>query len=536
MGKLAKSAFILTLGMLISKAIGVFYRIPLANILGAEGIGMYQLVFSVYGLIVTIIGSGMPIAVSRLVAEQISKNKSAKSVFFSSLILSLVVGLIFSIVVYFISNYLAIAQGNSSVALGYKVISPAIFFVSGLSVLKGYFQGTINMLPTSISYILEQFIKLILGLTLAIYLAKYGIEYAVMGSLVGVTLSELVAFFVLMLMYISKRDKNSKITLNATDFTSIIRIAVPITIGSMLIPLSQFFDSFIVVNILSNSMDMELATSLYGLYSGSVTPIVNMPIMLVLTLAMIIVPVVSTDRINHDYNGILLKSKLSLKLCLIVGIPSSILLLVYAKPLLQIVYPRFSNEQIDISSVLLQIATFSIVFYGAMQIETSLMQGLDKIFIPVKNLIIAILVKELVCFILVRLIGIRGLSYATLMLSFVSCFLNTVSYKKLLGKRFNLGNSFVVSLLSGFVFFAVCMVCKNYIFNDISSILVATTFGSSIYYILIRNNNILSSYELSSLGVKYKKPIRLDKLFYRSKNDYYNRCRQKQIWYDIGWR
>ena len=436
--------------------------------------------------------------------------------------LSILVGLLFSVIVYFVSNNLATLQGNSLVSIGYKVISPAIFFVSGLAVLKGYFQGTINMLPTSISYIIEQFIKLILGLTLAVYLAKYGIEYAVMGSLIGVTLSEFVAFFVLGIIYMFKRDKVAKIEINSKDFLVILRLCLPIMVGSMLIPLSQFLDSFIVVNILSNRMSNELATSLYGLYSGSVTPIVNMPVMLVLTLAMIIVPVVSTDRINRDYNGILLKSKLSLKLCILIGIPSSILLLVYAKPLLQIVYPRFSESQINTSTTLLQIATFSIVFYGAMQIETSLMQGLDKIFIPVKNLVISIVVKEIVCFTLVSQIGIRGLSYATLILSFVSSFLNTISYKKLLGKKFNLGSSLVYSLLAGYVFFAVVIFCKNYIFDDILGILVATIVGSSIYYILIRSNNILSSYELKSLGANLAKPIKLDKLFYRSKNDYYN--------------
>ena len=527
MDKIAKSAFILTLGILISKAIGVFYRIPLANILGAEGIGMYQLVFSVYGLVVTIIGSGMPIVVSRLVAEQISSNKSPKSIFFASFILSLLVGFVFSIVIYFISGTLAVAQGNKGVELGYKVISSAIFFVSGLAVLKGYFQGSINMFPTSLSYILEQFIKLILGLMLAVFLAKYGIEYAVMGSLVGVTFSEFVAFFVLFIIYLKKRDKTSKIEIKTTDFSTIIKLSLPIVMGSMLIPLSQFFDSFIVVNILSKSMNNELATSLYGLYSGSVTPIVNMPVMLVLTLAMIIVPVVSTDRINRDYNGILIKSKLSLKLCFIVGIPSSILLLVYAKPLLNIVYPRFTDEQISISSYLLQIASFSIVFYGAMQIETSLMQGLDRIIIPVKNLVIAILIKELICYILVRKIGILGLSYATLSLSIVSCLLNTISYRKLLGNKFKMSYSMVISLIAGFVFFAIVIVIKNSIFDDISGILVATTFGGSIYYILIRNNNILSTNELKSLGVNFAKPIRLDKVFIRSKYDYYNRCRKK---------
>lgn len=520
-----KSAFILTFGMVVSKAIGVFYRIPLANILGAEGIGLYQLVFSVYGLVVTIIGSGLPIAVSRLTAECVAKGKSSKEVLFPSCLLGLIIGLFFAVLIFFMQNILGKLQGNMQVSGGYLVIAPAIFFVSGLAVLKGYFQGKIYMFPTSISYIIEQIIKLLVGLTLAIYLAKYGVYYAFLGSLFGVTVAEFTAFITLFFIYLRHRE-NDKIQIDyKAQFIKIAKISLPITIGSMLIPLSQFFDSFIVINILESN-NFSNATAMYGLYSGSVTPIVNMPIMLVLSLAMIIVPVVSKDRINCDYTSILLKSELSIKLCFLLGIPSSILLFIYAKPLLQLVYPNFSTLEISVSSNLLQIAVFSIVFYGTMQIETSLMQGLDKIYVPIKNLFIALLIKELCCITLVNLLGIEGLAIATVILSVVACLLNSISYHKILGANFNLLKSIILIVLSALVFLGVTLFAKYYIFNDILGFLVACTIGGSIYYILIRNNNLLSRAELKSLGVKTKEKGFLRGLN-RSKYDYSSRCRKK---------
>lgn len=525
--KVVKGAIILTGGVLLSKAIGAFYRIPLTNILGAEGVGMYQLVFSVYALIVTLIGSGMPIAISRLTAETIAKGLNPKKTLYSAIVIGLGFGLVMSLSIFFLAKIIAVGQGNPDIEFGYKIVSPAIFFVSGLSVFKGYFQGRVNMLPTSLSYIFEQVIKLVAGITLAYVMAKRGVTYAVIGSLIGVTLSELASFLLLVFIYLFKRDKY--VIKDSESFKKncgeLLKIAIPITIGSALVPLSQFIDSFIVVNLLVGANSQAEATALYGLFSGSVNPIVNMPIMLVLSLAMVIVPVVSKERINRNYDGILAKSKLAIKACFIIGIPCSILLFMFASPLLNIFYPKFSPPQIDTAAVLLQITSVSIVFYGVMQIETSLMQGLDRIYLPVKNLMIALVIKEIVCAVLVGVIGIKGLAYATVLLSVLACLFNGISYRRLLGERYDVTGYLLKTALCSYVFFAVAVICKVLIFNDIIAFLVACMAGGSIYYILLKKNKVIEDDELRSLGINTFRPIDLAKLFYRSEYDYNYRSR-----------
>lgn len=520
--KVVKGTIILTGGVLLSKAIGAFYRIPLSNILGAEGVGMYQLVFSVYALIVTVLGSGLPIAISRLTAENIAEGISPKKMLGVALFIGLGLGAVLSVAVFLLAEILAIGQGNEVVAIGYKVISPAIFFVSGLTVLKGYFQGKVNMLPTSLSYIVEQVFKLVIGIVLAYFWIGKGVIYAVIGSLIGVMIAELISFLMLIGIYLFNKEtaKLPDPKSFSKSCNNLLKIAIPITIGSTLIPLSQFLDSFIVVNILSKSLANTDATALYGLFSGSVNPIVNMPIMLVLSLAMVIVPVVSKDRLRRNYEGILYKSKVAIKCAIIFGIPCSILLYIYADPLLSLFYPRFTAYEIDTASMLLRIATFSIVFYGIMQIETSLMQGLDRIYIPVINILIALIIKEVLCVVLVGVIGIRGLAYATLVLSVIACLLNGISYRKLLGERFEITAPLLKTIAINFVFFALCIIFKNIIFDDITSFLVACFVGGSIYYILIKNNNVLDTDEWKSLGVSFNKKVDLTKAFYRSNYDY----------------
>ncbi len=513
--RIVKSAVVLTVGMLVSKAIGVLYRIPLSNMLGAEGIGLYQLVFSVYALIVTVIGSGLPIAVSRLTAENV---KEDKSVLYSSLILGLTSGVIISVGLLFLSTTLAKLQGNRVAWSGYVAICPAVFFVAGLSVLKGYFQGKVNMLPTSISYLLEQVVKLAVGLGLAYYFAPYGIVKQVVGSLVGVTVSEAVSFVVLLVIYYVKRDVKTRVNHAKTREISsrLVKIAFPVTVGSTLVPLSQFIDSFIVVNLIAKTKGQAYATAMYGLFSGSVNPIVNMPIMLVLSLAMIIVPVVSKERVNLNYYGILEKSKSAIKFCFVFGLPFTVLLAVFSTPILSVVYPRFSQNEIETAASLLSISSLSIVFYGVMQVETSLMQGLDRIYIPVKNILFALVVKEILCVILVNKIGILGLAYSTLSMSVIACVLNNYNYRKLLGTSFDLGGELVKTIVISAIFFILSLISKIYISNNISGFLVACLGGGSIYYILLKRNEVLSESELKSVGL-FEKTINLRKEFYRRK-------------------
>ena len=181
---------ILILCSIIAKFLGAVYRIPLTWILGGEGLGLYQLVFPLFSLLLVISSTGMPTAISKMIAKREGNINEINQVFKISLITLLIFGVLAGLFMFLCANLLSSVQGNELVTLPYMVISFAIVFVSILSAFRGYFQGRLNMVPTAVSNVVEQSAKLIFGLVFSYLLIGYGLVYGVVGAILGVVLSE----------------------------------------------------------------------------------------------------------------------------------------------------------------------------------------------------------------------------------------------------------------------------------------------------------------------------------------------------------
>lgn len=159
-------AVIVALGGFLSKLIGAFYRIPLTNLLGGEGIGLYQLIFPVYCILLDFSSVGVPTALSKLIAERRARGEEEEGTHLlqASFRLLLLLGVTGSIALFCFSDLLANAQGNPLAAPSYRALAPAVFFVSAISCFRGYFQGKSRMFPTASSQVIEQVVKLGAGL------------------------------------------------------------------------------------------------------------------------------------------------------------------------------------------------------------------------------------------------------------------------------------------------------------------------------------------------------------------------------------
>ena len=209
-GGFLKSVFILSLGGFIAKLLGAFYRIPLTNIIGSYGMGIYQLVFPLFSLLLTISTAGIPVAVSKLVAEKaaVGQHKQAHKVFNTALVMLATFGLIGSALLFFLSNNIAALQGNGDAATAYKIIAPSVFLVCIISAYRGYFQGLMQMSPTAVSQIVEQVVKMTVGLVCAIKFMPDVIK-SVNFAILGVTLSEVAATVLLFVMYLFQKRKKT---------------------------------------------------------------------------------------------------------------------------------------------------------------------------------------------------------------------------------------------------------------------------------------------------------------------------------------
>jgi len=202
-----KGAGILAVSGLIVKFIGAVFRIPLTNIIGTEGIGLYQLAYPIYAFLLVASTSGLPVAISKMVSEEIAlgNHYGAYRIFRISLRLLTLLGIVTSIILLAGSGLISKLQGNPKSIYGLMAISPALFFVSVMSAYRGYFQGMHMMTPTALSQIIEQLGKLIIGLTLAALWIPKGPEYAAAGAILGVTLSEVAALTFMLGVYHIKK-------------------------------------------------------------------------------------------------------------------------------------------------------------------------------------------------------------------------------------------------------------------------------------------------------------------------------------------
>ncbi len=470
-----KSASLMMMATLVAKIIGACYRIPLTNLLGAEGMGLYQLVYPVYALILTASSGALPLAISVLVSERNARgslNESIK-VIGSSFSILVTVGVALGAVLALSSGLIGYLQGASGVRLGYIAIAPSIALVSGIAVLKGYFQGNHVMFPTALSQLSEAVIKLAVGLTFAYLLKGRGVEYQVAGALLGVSLSEAVTFIILLVLY---RRKNPPLKFfipfkeARSEYKEILAISLPISVGGMIFPLTQFIDSFLVVNVLKTSIDGAVATASYGLFSGPVSTLINLPVSLSLALGVAVVPHLSKNREEHDLYAIRLKTSTAIKLAVLVGVPFTAAFLVMPKELLGFLYGSLSESEISLSAELLQIVAPTVLLLSVMQICTSVLQGLKDTKSPIINLLIGGIVKIVFGVILLYTIGIKGVAYAQLIAFFVTTLLNLASIGKLMGKNSDVvKNSGVIMLFGGII--GICLS-------------VAVAFGLSMVYLI----------------------------------------------------
>ncbi|MBR4270558.1 MAG: polysaccharide biosynthesis protein [Clostridia bacterium] len=432
--KFISGVSVLLASSIVAKILGAIFRVPLTWVLGIDGLGLYQLIYPVFALLIVLSSSGMPTAISKMVASRIKNNDyiGARQVLKVSLAFFGSVSLLFSVGVFFLSEKIASYQGNELCLLGYRAIAPAIFVVSFLSCLRGYFQGRANMVPTALSFILEQGGKLFFGLLLAYLLLPRGVEYATSGALLGVTLSEIVAAGVLWIIYLktNKRATNegTKKPVKAV-IGELIVVAFPIVLSSITLPLLAFVDSFLVVNLLQNAFPVDVSTQMWGVCSGVVTSLVNMPIALTLSVSVSLVPALVSGG-EEERSKLLEKG---FDLILLITLPIMIAFIILSSEILSTLYGGGF-----ISSGISSIATSMLVFCAPLvvlgswfQTQISSMQSLDRGKAVLISLLVAGLIKIILTVILVRVtaLNIWGFVIANFVFYAVAVAINSVLLK-----------------------------------------------------------------------------------------------------------
>ena len=423
-----KGAFYLAVGAFISKFLGAIYRVPLTNMLGGLGLGLYQMVFPVYCLLLDFSGAGLPSALSRLIASQsVDKERTAKRLLINSAKLFFVFGIIATIIMAVFSKPFSILQGNEKASTAYLFLSPAILAVAMISCLRGYFQGFMDMKPTAISQIIEQVIKLFLGVVL-VYLFLGNISLAVGGATFAITVSEFVALFVLWCIY-KRKNKNSiqEFAYDKKSFfsdaKSIIKTTVPITIVGILLPFSQVIDSILTINIISGYRSD--ATMLFGLLSGVVMTIVNLPVSICYGISSVAIPSISKCKDEEE------KRKQAIKILFftfMVALPCFVGLAIFSPQVVNLLFRNLQPNEKSIAVKLLRLTSPCVVFLSLLQACNAVFIGKGKLYTPVINLSIGVAIKFVLSVILLSIptINIYGGAIALNACYFSVCMINLI--------------------------------------------------------------------------------------------------------------
>lgn len=474
-----KGAIILIVFNLIGKIVGAIYRIPLANLLGAEGMGKYQLVFPLYSLLLSISISGIPVAISKLVAEYNSKGQfgDSKRLLRLSLVYLFVISLFSSVIVVILAGFIAKLQGNSEIYLCYYGIAPAILFVGVLSVFRGYFQGNLKMIPTAISNLIEQVGKLVFGLFFTYKFIGYGLVYGVFGAVLGISISELLALIFLGLYYLiySKKYVTKVMANNSKRGISrkLFEVSVPITLGGMAGPITSIIDSMLVVNLLIFSgFGAGGATSLLGLQSGIVEPLINIPIVIAVAISSSLLPNLSSAFAKDDEDEVKNLIEKAFQIILSVSVVCSICYVIFGKQVLNFLYHNsLSYNELMISTKLLFLGSVNLILLSLVQLSAGILQGMGKQNLTVKSLLIGSGIKIILNITLVSLkpINIYGAMISGALSYLVILIINYGEIKKQTAAR--IGN-----VVYG-VAIQECLVC---LFAFFTNILFNMAFGEGV--------------------------------------------------------
>lgn len=490
---------ILAIAGVITKIIGVVYRIPLTNILGDEGMGFYGYAFEVYALALLLSSLSLPTVVSKLVSARMAmrQRRNAFRVFVCSLVFSLVIGAVFALIIFFGADLISTHIMESPLsAYALKVLAPGLFIVSVLGVLRGYFQGLGTMVPTAVSQVIEQIVNAVISLAGASILFGIGIKaaekqnndlmgpaYGAAGGTLGTIAGALSAlFFLLFAIFVYRgvirRQLRTDRTRRQESYGRILKILlitlVPIIFSTAIYNINQLLDMTIFNKIMAaQGYSEEKYMALLGIYSGKYNTLLSVPLAMANGLAASIIPSLTGAVARNDRPQIHNKINQSVRFTMLIAIPCFVGFVVLASPIMVLLFGDSSRTP----ALLLAVGSITLVFYCLSTVTNSVLQGLDKISVPAKNAGISLVVHiiSLLIMLIVFKWNIYALVGSNIVFALCMCILNIRAIHKANGHRQEMEKTFVKPLLAavimGVVTYAVHLVLDLLIGGRIPTIL-----------------------------------------------------------------
>jgi len=483
LGGIAGGVAVLTVSNLLVKAAGLLFKIPMNHIIGDSGMGYYGSAYSVYTFFYMLATSGLPIAVSVMVAERRAGGRivSAKLVYRLALAIFVLIGSATSAFMLFGADTLAGAVGSEKSAMCIMTAAPTMLFVCAAGALRGYFQGCGNMVPTAVSQLIEAVGKLGIGITAALYAISrgYAIHIVAAYAVSGLTVGSLLGAVYLLAVRIIRGDRDL-VTDSSIDYRSerirdilrhFCRISLPVTISASVMSLTNMLDTAMIQRILTDSMTAEEAAAVYGNYTSLAVPMFNLPPVFVYPIAYALVPkvaaAVSEERSRQVENA--------LRYAVAVALPCTLGLTVLADPILCLLY---SDASAHTASPLLVCLAPSSFFVCMLAVTNSVLQACGQERKPVVSMICGGAVKCVAGVILLREYGIAGAPVSTFLCYLTATVLNFAFTAKSCRIKLNFPRVFLRPLAAGVSCALTALLCEPVVGCIPAIIAAAAVYGA----------------------------------------------------------
>ena len=517
---------ILGVSSILVRIIGLIYRVPLNNILGEKGVAYYGVAFDVYSILLLLSSYSLPLAVSKMVSKRVTlkEYRNTKRIFIFALIFALCCGVAAFCITFFGADFFAKILHFPQSAIALRVLSPALIILSILGVMRGYFQGLGTMIPTAVSNIFEQIVNAIVSIVAATVLFKsvtdakaaaypfdnvreaYGAAGGTLGTVSGAFAALLFMIFLFMLY---RKTLNRQIANDTTEYEEpakeIIRVLVitiiPVILSTTIYNISGLIDSGLFSNIMVSKGVSEAEKDIMtGMFTGNYRLIVNVPIALASALASSLIPSVVKSMTQNNKSGVIRKVESSIKVSMIVAMPCAAGIGALSRQIIGFLFPTSVDP--DKVSLMLMIGCISVVLYSLSTITNSILQGIDKMRIPVIHSAIAIVIHVvvLVAMLYIFKIDVFCLVICDMLFAFIVCFLNARSLRRYIGYKQEIKKSFLLPAICSVVMGIAAIFISKGIFKLIRSyavsVLITIVISVIIYGVLLLLLKVIDAEEV----------------------------------------
>lgn len=517
---------ILAVAGIIVRLIGLVYRIPMTNILGEEGIGVYSAAYQIYNIILLLSSYSLPLAVSKLVSARmaVKQYRNAYKVFCGAMIFALIVGTAAGCITFFGAEFFADTVLNmTEAASAIRVLAPAIFFMGILGTLRGYFQGQGTMIPTALSQIFEQIVNAVISVVAAYYLAQYGLAadqvhgtdiyrnaYGAAGGTLGTLLGALTALIFCAVVYcmysrVIKRQLRRDLSQNLESYQDIAKMLVltivPVIISSAIYNISSLIENSVFGHYMEAAGMLEEYKGTWGAYSGKYLLMIHVPVAIATSMSSSAIPALSRAMARRDRTAVLSSISQTIRFTMLIAIPAAVGMGVLGKPIMSLL---FSGKN-EMAGTMLTYGSVAVIFYSLSTVTNGILQGINHMKQPIINaaislvLHIAILASMLWGF----QAGIYGVMIANIIFGASMCVLNALSIRRIMQYNQEVKKTFLMPILCSAIMGVVVWGLYQLIYTAAKSNLLAMAIsviaGVLIYFVLLLGLKCVDEVEMSTM-------------------------------------